>query len=215
MESCLLFKLKIKMKQYFAKYLPVEGEIKEGDICKTFMHIPSLIKEGLDKSDYSGDDTFTVGEIGEDRYVQKNAGTFYYKEECQKVKLFLVSRDIQVGDTFTYFDDNTQTEILNLMLGQFQLLVKECKGAKVIGEISLDATWVKEGDEFDEDDVKFLWWEKPYCECAPVIDTSVYRNAKQLVCDKMVDDYRGGDFCSNTKKVISQILIKGPCGHFH
>lgn len=114
--------------KYFAKYLPVEGEVNIGD---NFIDtgVMNLIGKRANKhGDYSG---------------------------YQKVKLFLCSRDIQVGDTvkallvdkFGYKDylitDKDSAE-LSIEMGDF----------KVIGEISPEATWVKEGDEFDRTEAR-------------------------------------------------------------
>jgi hypothetical protein len=89
------------MKKYFAKYLPVEGEIK-------------------------------------------------------KVKLFLCSRNIEVGDKYYY--NGTETDICDSEIRLEQIKEQEEKHGqkrfKVIGEISPEAIWVKEGDEFNEVDVR-------------------------------------------------------------
>lgn len=59
------------MKPYFAKYLPVEGEVKDGDYAIN-----------------------SAGSIAQ--YLVNNDES----RKFQKVQLFLCSRDIQVGDTF-------------------------------------------------------------------------------------------------------------------
>jgi hypothetical protein len=96
------------MKQYFAKYLPVEGEIKEGDIV-----------------------------IGMDG---------------KKVKLFLCSRNIQVGDKVLDIRTNTWKEVNNSCGVELYKQKPNDIQFKVIGEISPNAKWVKEGDEFEEND---------------------------------------------------------------
>jgi hypothetical protein len=108
------------MKKYFAKYLPVEGEIK-------------------------------------------------------KVKLFLCSRNIEVGDKYYY--NGTETDICDSEIRLEQIKEQEEKHGqkrfKVIGEISPEAIWVKEEDGFDEDDILFILdasiayeidWEEPCTE---------------------------------------------------
>ena len=67
----------------------------------------------------------------------------------KKMKLFLCSRDIQVGDTFHSFSGMSELK----WDGKFQLHPDDFK---VIGEISNEATWVKEGDEFDESEIKII-----------------------------------------------------------
>lgn len=135
------------MKPYFAKYLPVEGEIKEGDMY-WFNGSPTELRK--DNNDAHG------------------------MCSCKKVKLFLCSKDIQIGDKFVNprwgllgFQEHVCT---NIEMGSgenfypkemiiwfkegsvnFWLPLDKCY--KVMGEISPEAIWVKEGDEFDEGDI--------------------------------------------------------------
>jgi len=128
-------------KLYLAKYLPVEGEIKEG------------MKYILTKS------------LGLGAYKEGYIGTaaIDFTKEAQEdqggkiLKLFLCSRDIQVGDkVFEILADKSigeefeWTEEIHKHNHQF---IEDGDVFKVIGEISPEATWVKEGDEFAEDEV--------------------------------------------------------------
>ena len=118
-------------KQYFAKYLPVEGEItdheclfisKDGKIheCRNiFESLPAQIED-------------------ED-------GLMHSEDDVKLVKLFLCSRDIQVGDK--YIDSNGDTLIHSTG-------ILEPTDYKVIGEISPEATFATEGMKFDEDEVE-------------------------------------------------------------
>ncbi len=110
-------------KIYFTKYISVEGEIKEGDL--------RIDKWGvICPFDYS---------------------TAYDKlDELQKVKLFLCSRDIQVGD-----------KIMTLATGNDFILRNrkdienvEHHYAKVIGEVLTPG--IKEGQEFTEKEIEYL-----------------------------------------------------------
>jgi len=110
------------MKIYFAKYLPYEGNIKEGEDywCSVY---------GYRKGNHAS------------RNVPKG------EERFKPVKLFLCSRDIQVGDkVYATADDFYRTYD-----GYSDLCTDEIK---IIGEISPQAIWVKEGDEFEEDEIK-------------------------------------------------------------
>lgn len=105
--------------KYFAKYLPVEGEIKKGD---------KLIDPTLDS-------------LGVIEALTDNEGVKIKARGGSKVKLFLCSRDIKVGDRvrkknrelFPYPASDTDIEVL-----------REHEAFKVIGEISSEATWVRE-----------------------------------------------------------------------
>lgn len=114
------------MKKYFTKYLPVEGEIREGD--------------------------FYLNSVGGISQAKCELDTPLANKYNKKVKLFLCSRDIQAGDKIWHEFSNTFVEIgqeyIDTMTEEKQKI-----SFKVIGEISHNAVWVKEGDEFDEDEV--------------------------------------------------------------
>lgn len=117
------------MKNYFTKYLPVEGEIKAGD-----KHI--CLDNGL-VCDTRADMVYFVN-----------------NENHKKVKLFLCSRDIQVGDIVKtrYYEGLKDFHCGNE--GARQAAINN-GSFKIIGEISPDALrYVKEGDEFDEGEWK-------------------------------------------------------------
>ncbi len=133
---------------YFAKYLPVEGEIEpQAKVKSNGTIVTAIEKEG------EGDTWLTDG-------FPK------YVSNIQKVQLFLCSRDIQIGDrltilqyngdpnweatlvredgeSFFYCDHLPETGLHN----GFGVLKKDT--LKVIGRISPQALWVKEGDEFN------------------------------------------------------------------
>lgn len=163
------------MKTYFTKYLPVEGEIQEGD--------------------WITDDKFNIGKCLQKDSEFLECSCFYGMTDIinwRKLKLFLCSRDIKVGDKYWYIDVTENNKIhkgisniievapepdghLAVMFDNNTFLWIE-EVFKVVGEISLDAlSYVKEGDEFDEDDVYSFSHNK-------------------------------------TNKIYS---IKGSCGHFH
>ena len=151
------------MKQYFAKCLPVEGEIKEGD---TYWNPRRKIYQKAEK----GDDFDTLNT------EYKTQGQKAY----QKVKLFLCSRDIQVGDRIYserskqyYRVDGDEPDTYHTLnptggwkcdmeekgkeissVGRLFTSVAKAESFKVIGEISPEAIWVKEGDEFNEEQVQ-------------------------------------------------------------
>jgi len=136
------------MKKYFTKYLPVEGEIKEGDYWK-HPKAPNTI--------FPWTKAYARGPI--------STGLM------QKVKLFLCSRDIQVGDKMTRLD------------GSKFKADKAPDGSahwnghayKVIGEVSPDATWVKEGMEFDEEEIYRSYTERDYDPEAEEADYYTYK----------------------------------------
>lgn len=201
------------MTKYFTKYLPVEGEIEEGDVImqKSDSNIMKCRKRqltGLECSGYDG---------------------FHSTELFTKVKLFLCSRDIQVGDKIfcestqrfgvasTIIKDNQNTiSYLSIKYKPEQKTgwaIFPDEAFKVIGEISLDAlSYVKEGDEFTDGQIKLDIRQKRECLCEV---KGQYRSQAQQSCKYMEDDYRGGDFCTRKSDFVYQVQIKGPCGHFH
>jgi len=126
------------MSKYFAKYLSVEEEIKEGD---ALLHDGTIL--------------FTIEEL------PKSFVNLANERDDKKVKLFLCSRDIQVGDTF---NSANGTDFICEAIGEEKVYSVgglhssvETVGHdrfyayKVIGEISPNAIWVKEGDELTEE----------------------------------------------------------------
>lgn len=110
-------------------------------------------------------------------------------KEMEKPKLFLCSRDIQIGDKYRItggFADDIEFEFKE---GQ----PKRNSAFKIIGEVSKDATWVKEGDEFDEEDWRWVTYEW---------DTEIIISKEKMIG-------------INKKEVPISLQIKGPCGHFH
>ncbi len=156
------------MKPYFVKYLPVPGEIKEGD--KFIVPDSNVI------------------------YERNILGTHDRSHVEKKVKLFLCSRDIQVGGKVVYeahLDFGVQL-VTNIEDDEVVLLNDGSKThahnlLKVMGEISPEATWVKEGQEFDEDDWQFAVYD--------------------------FDERR--ELPKNPIPKFANLEIKGPCEHFH
>lgn len=162
-------------KKYFAKYLPVDGEVKDGD------------------------------------HALNNAGCVYLSlvgnddtKAHQKMKLFLCSRDIQVGDKKVYSgingihedDKDNEPEIIAEIKTEYQLqFIRAIAEAaqviafKVLCPISPEATWIKEGDEFTNEE--WQYWNVDY----------------GFMLGK-----KGGPF---TEAPGIFVRIKGPCGHFH
>lgn len=108
-------------KKYFAKFLPIDGEIKEGDKYNWLNEIHTA-----------------------------TALTIKMGHAKTRLKLFLCSRDIQVGEKW-YLEDgdgvvgsNTRKE------GEDWSPIMQEKAYKIIGEISPEANFVKEGDEFSD-----------------------------------------------------------------
>lgn len=158
--------------KYFAKYLPVEGKIKKGDYIIDSLGVRKVeTKQGLQALESAS--------------------------HIKKVKPFLCSRDIQVGDK-VYREKLEDWEVFDkepehTNHGSWGFL-SEVKPSdfKVIGEISPEATWVKEGDEFDEEDWRFVTY-------ADDINPILLDKTKQW----------------DRKKYPVNLEIKDPCGHFH
>lgn len=127
--------------QYYAIYLPAEGAISEGDMVR---HNGSIVKAL--KKEGEGD-------------TWKTSGFPVYGSNLQKVRLFLCTKDIQIGDKI--FDTYSGLEIdvtnQNFPSNASDFWVKK------IAYISSEAKWVKEGDVFNEDEVRWAWYP-PYDE---------------------------------------------------
>lgn len=165
------------MKPYFAKYLPIEGEIRKDSVV---LYGPN-------------NNHFSVEEVDNDIVILIGGGICSLKD-CIRVKLFLCSRDIQVGDKVKIDGTYEEITIPSYMdeKGIF-IMAKNKAWLKVIGEVSPEATWVKEGDEFDEEQIRWKTWNKYDYSLIPL------------------NKIEWEDW--NPKGEIFAIL--GPCNHFH
>lgn len=136
------------MTKYFAKWLPVEGVKFDKDILKERI----LAYNGkYGKVESLGLDTGMP-------LLKFEDGTDEFDMPFKVVKLFLCTRDIQVGDT-VWTGHKGMLVVQNGEIGPIEGNWMHQSAItlyhfKVIGEISKSATWVKEGDEFDEEDIK-------------------------------------------------------------
>jgi len=175
-------------KKYFTRHLPVEGEVQDGDwFFFEGRNLPLRKDSKLEaECPLSTDDNPKI-----------------------KVKLFLCSRDIQVGDKGYNPNPYRNYELEEIIIcetpegyklgfltanypdGHNKVPFYVPQPFKIIGEISPEAMWVKEGDEFDEDEVKQIWWHPiGDCETIPPRD-------------------------ENYTKKLKRFMILGPCKHFH
>lgn len=173
------------MKNYFCKYLPVGEKVVPGDWMK--IHCTGKVVQctGFDgpKPSYNND-----------RCVTRPG-------DHTRVKLFLCSRDIQVGDKVIDSIDGKEYEVKSGFLPPEMV--------KVIGEISSEATWVKEGDEFDE--IRY--------ECLSINafgeGTSHVFTEDQFKKRDIKPYPRTNSLCAPRGIWFLSIMVKGPCGHFH
>lgn len=168
--------------KYFTKYLPIEGEIKELDYYK-HPNYPDKLFRFYKPWDYK-------------------------KEKAQKVALFLCSRNINYLDKFYFKDSKEMTNQGALdsddryWVSDGKILYSKSESFKVIGEISPEAIWVKEGDEFEEEDLE-SWL---YCILHP--DESIYMEINELI--------EWNKICIDHKRFVPRIKIKCPtCNKFH
>jgi hypothetical protein len=205
-------------KKYFTKYIPEEGEITKEEVqtglkllCTKSVH--GLRTEGkiydacwLNIPSVDGEGTFeSWGYISEENQPQY----IHHPHEMKKVKLFLCSRDIQVGDKVKFKLSPSTVEVdaecMERIDFQSTVVIKDgdfkvhttCPDQfnmcyKIIGEISPDALgYVKEGDAFDENQIKL----HKICKGVPNLGLCVLSKC----CEFFDAVYK----------------IKGPCGHFH
>lgn len=182
--------------KYFAKYLPVEGEIKIGDTYTT--------------QNWINNNKSPVQRTQEGDYTNKI-----------KLSLYLCSKDIKVGDKITITKnmfcvkegDYIADKLLVKVLEENPLSLSK-HVFKVIGLISPEAIWVKEGDEFDKEDVNILestllWSQDKVDECS-----SLTYNTKRVRYRTFIERIFPSEFWADKKETY--IEIKCPtCKTFH
>lgn len=123
------------MKTYFAKYLQVAESIEDDDFFLTPDGRISQCKQVLESLPAT---------------IMNYSGETWKENELKKVQLFLCSRDIQIGNLV--FIPN-QEEAGNVVDEEDLTYWKSKNSYKITGPISPQAVWVREGDEFGEDDI--------------------------------------------------------------
>jgi hypothetical protein len=154
------------MKTYFAKYLPVEGKMKYKDQARLkvqmIVYHPTLgdqLIEPTDELTFLHKDREGMWFCVRKHHGTGTSGICLPKEEFQKFDLLLSSRNVKIGDKiwgirdggwYTYHE-GTCTDIRNTcpFIGDIRLI----EWGLVIGKISPEAVWVKEGMEFGEDEL--------------------------------------------------------------
>ena len=115
-----------------AKYLPIDGKIKSGEIfldsCTGLYYIADVISKKC---------IITASTDGYDVPLK----------DCQKVKLFAVTYDLEIGD-YVQCDDSVKPILLDNVTFTVEMLLKG-HWFKALGEISEEAKWVIQGDEIE------------------------------------------------------------------
>jgi len=193
------------MKPYFAKYLPVEDK----DSSNTWQWDNNVKNTGWELISPSDMDAIIAHGLNP-------------APKFRKIRLFLCRRDIQVGDTVQHREGYNKTsevdwEIIkqaedkDKFTCKYDEIIKDLfkwNLFKTIGKISSEAIWIKDGDEFEEDEIKIIYTKKYECLCEK---PGIYRTPEQATCSHMVDDHRGGDFCIRKIDVVKHVEIMCRC----
>lgn len=134
------------MRKYFTKYLPVEGEI--------FQNNQFLFKGNL----------YKAGQIDQDRIEDFNHDKTFPLSQCKKVKLFLCTSEIKVGDEVMDFyfnkgiftEEEERPEWIIVTYNGITTSEDRKNTFKVVGEVSTDAVWVTDRMEFNEHEVRLM-----------------------------------------------------------
>ena len=161
-----------------AKYLPVEGERKEGD---KVIFLNGIIADMLSGTEVNGKLGYSIDAAQGVKKAKEALDSFIGQEK--KLKLFAVTHDIEVGDEVISKINGRKSTIK--VDQEIEILKDIC--FKVLGELSPNATFVKEGEKINGRIINA-------CECG---------------------DHEGvGCSCGkNDFKPVYQVL--GPCGHYH
>lgn len=112
------------MKPYFTKYLPVEGEIKEGDKLNSLN-----------------------GEIPGSQHVR----LFLCSRDIQvEDEIYIPS----LNEYHKFLKADNHSLVCETLNGQHDETFDLCDYFKVIGEVSPEAIWVTEGMEFEESEIE-------------------------------------------------------------
>lgn len=129
------------MKEYFTIILPVEGEIKNS----------WLLVDGVMCKYRDEDDTHIY-------MTHPNGHTWARpkKDARTRYTLMLCTNNIEIGEEYQDKEGNVYVRDEDDIYDELQKM-----GFKVIGQISSNATWVTESDEFDVDELAYLMGSPP------------------------------------------------------
>lgn len=159
------------MSLYVIKLLPVLGELEIGDI--TFW----------DNCEGYYNNQFVK--------VDKGFLTHAQSSGWKKFKYFLCSYNLQTGDEFYHNNLNYSYPEKRYNYDPESIDISGGENFKVVGKISPEATWVKDGDKINEDDWRWI--------------TYFFDDLVILPKDRKYDQ----------KEEPVTLQIKGCCGHFH
>lgn len=227
------------MGKLFIKALPVEEEIKVGDLfLLNDLHPSGQLRTAYRQGRlpyWDGEGWDNEGDVFYIDPTSKDGAGFVHRHEAKKAQFFLCSRDMHVGDDVYLFKEeellhmdgkhvtikaSDKLGVLDIKEDLVTVVVRRLHGTgksggrfgkeeifKVLGPVSPKATQVKEGDEFEEDQVEEWWYWLPYggffMKTKDHPDMSWTKNAKPFPFE--------GEGIGYTR----MMKIKGPCGQFH
>ncbi len=195
--------------KYFIKLIPQEGKGEVGDTVSVLGLIGKITKITDKEVEVNGTTTYHSMQLGlnivtlkpcvctRDIYVgDKNV--FVYQPsgivEIPSTELLEIF-SVELVDILRKEVDGVYIETLKVKqptLGEFVTPIEN--GLKVIGELSAKATWVKDGDEFNEDQLEFKITDHPPFEGWRTVPLKEFIHAQCW---------------------MKKIKVLGPCGHFH
>ncbi len=137
-------------KLYFTRYLPFEKNGDENCIWQWYNNVKNTGWENISHSDM-------------DAII---AHGLQPAPQFRKLKLFLCSTDVQIGNEL-YYPNGMGPEIMD-DTEKHKAWIEQHGLFKIIGEISREATWVKEGDEFDKEELALNGIWQNWCSKTPL-----------------------------------------------
>lgn len=166
--------------KYFSKYLKVEG-----------------------KATVNGCNQCEIGDVIK---IREDSYRYLGNNEFEKVKLFLCSIHKEIGDKITQ-DGIKYTEWCKSHEGLEDALDTYFK---VIGEISKEAIWIKEGEEFDEEDIKIIGDRYYSTNSSQLTNEEVANIAKKENKEVFKVEYEHGDRDEHSRTIYTIIYWRYP-----
>lgn len=180
--------------KYVVRFIPIDGEIEEGDWIYDKISYGKCLRSGSDGIEHS------------------MFGGVHNPADYKRVKLFLCSRDIKLDDWLTCAKTGQEMHVDVHILGSIKegLLPDDYK---VIGEISPEAGWVSNNESIKETDVQFVVKEDNWYEEKIIPTEELFILAKTK--DSLTSDLQPGKewVFYSAKKYIK--ILNPHCKHFH
>jgi hypothetical protein len=151
--------------KYFASFLRADGEMEPGGFAmgNNMSYAKQIQRFGF----YDGSDENYKEKNKDVEMIFWKGGGHTPKMNCKKAILYILTHEIDVGDEYLVEDISGNISSWTCIRKEqdkiyYGDITYDTQGFKIIGEVSPNATWVRAGDRFNEDQLNFLYKHRSF-----------------------------------------------------